>query len=207
MKPRSWRALAHIRRRTASATPIGTTAMSRPRTIQRTGHRVSARALRSSPSTHLSRASTEMRIEIDAARVGEIGRWTLERYKESFKRGRHIPFRDCAERPIVVAIADTHGVELDSPYRVRIQGQWAFRSTSPSCRYRRNCVVVERLIRDSGLLVFTLPRCVLKWIDARDFHHPADMPATAISFTLIREERAPGLRPALRRSSRPAGQD
>ena len=125
-----------------------------------------------------------MRIEIDAARVGEIDCWTLERYKESSHRGHHIPFRDCAERPIVVGIADAHGVVLDSPYRVRIEGQWS----SPSGRYRRNCVVVERPIRDGGSLVYTLPQCVLKWVDARDFHYPADMPATAMSFTMIREE-------------------
>ena len=82
--------LARIRRRIASATPIGATATSRPRTIQRSRRRVSARTLRSSPSTHLAGASTELRIETDA----------------------------------------------------------------------------------------------------RNFHHPADMPATAISFTMIREERS-----------------
>ena len=27
-------------------------------------------------------------------------------------------------------------------------------------------------------------------IDARDFHHPAEMPATAISLTMIREKRS-----------------
>ena len=66
-----------------------------------------------------------MRIEIDAARVGEIDRWTLERYEESSKRGHPIPFRDCAERPIAVGIAGSHGVVLESPYRVRIEGQWS----------------------------------------------------------------------------------
>ena len=116
MKLRNWRALAHIRRRIASATPIGAAATSRPRTIQRSGRRVSARPLRSSPRTHLAGASTGMRIEIDAARFGEIDHWTLERYKQSSKRGHHIPFRDCAERPLVVGIADAHGAVLDSPY-------------------------------------------------------------------------------------------
>ena len=66
-----------------------------------------------------------MRIEIDAARVGEIDRWTLERYKQSSKRRPHIPFRDCAERPLAVGIAHSHGVVLESPYRVRIEGQWS----------------------------------------------------------------------------------
>ena len=123
-------------------------------------------------------------------RVSEIDCWTLERFKESSKRGHHIPFPDCAERPIVAGIADAHGVELDSPYRVRIEGRWSACSTRPSGRYRRNCVVVEHPIRDGGSLVYTLPRCVLKWIDARDFHHPAHIPVTAISFTMIREERS-----------------
>ena len=56
-----------------------------------------------------------MRTEIDAARVGEIDRWTLERYEESFERGHHTPFRDCAERPLMVGIAEAHGAVLDSP--------------------------------------------------------------------------------------------
>ena len=105
----------HIRRRIASATPIGAAATSRSKTIQRSGRRVSARTLRSSPSPHPAGESTGMRIEIDAARVGEIDRWTLERYEESSKRGHRVPFRDCAERPLVVGIADAHGAVLDSP--------------------------------------------------------------------------------------------
>ena len=75
MKPRSWRAIAHIPRRIAKPDADWCDGDEPPEG---------------------DGASTEMRIEIDAARVGEIDRWTLDRYKQSSKRTHHIPFRDCA---------------------------------------------------------------------------------------------------------------